>query len=160
MSSLPLVSKQAWDKPQRSGLLYESDSETSDSSHQNETLASIPHKPPQTQTELELRAQLFWLGVWGETVGACRIPGSAGASQKPCPEDAAHQPWRAASKLACGPLPLGREDGRQQRAGVRGPPLCRPLISTNEFLCGKEQTAPQWDWPRLPQRGSLVSRAC
>lgn len=83
---------------------------------------------------LLLSAQLF---PW---VFGVRCWGFAEFQGLHCPEEAAHQHWRAASEFTCVPLPSSHRDSRQQ---WRGPPHCSPLISTNEFLCGKEQTALQ-----------------
>lgn len=55
---------------------------------------------------------------WGWQRRAHGIPGSAGASQKLCPKDAAHQPWRAARELVRVPLPPGHEDAKWQQAGL------------------------------------------
>ena len=158
MALLPLISKQTWDKPQRSLFLWT-------------RLGNFRPLPPElgpgvssTWTSTGTDRPEFQLGEWGE-VWTGTVWGMQ--DSRVCGRFLEALPWGC-----CPPAP----DSSQQTSlhiassgtwrckamadkdGV--PPHCWPLISTNEFLCGEEQTAPQWDWPRPPQRGSLVSRAC
>lgn len=147
MTLLPCVCKLAWDKSQKRGrwtsLSFTWQLQTPTTTTTTTTTTSTTTTSPWRQFHIDLHrsreilllsAQLF---PW---VFGVRCWGFAEFQGLHCPEEAAHQHWRAASEFTCVPLPSSHRDSRQQ---WRGPPHCSPLISTNEFLCGKEQTALQ-----------------
>lgn len=140
------------DKPQkRCGLSHELDPATS---HSLAPELDPGVNSPSTSTEAESPGAKCSPFPSGSGVRRWGMPNSR---VRRCFPEAL--PW-GGCPLASEPHPHTSASGpRDGKAGV-GVPHCSPLISANEFLWGKEQTALQWDRPRPPQRGSLVSRAC